>query len=440
MYQKEGYVMTRVQDVLVENGVVTVLISEPKVGEIIIQGNKRTRDYVVKRYLRLKEGDLFNANKLRLSLNRLNNLGFFEDVSVGFEPNETDPEKLNLILTVVETKTGKVGFDVGYGTSSGFSGGINYSDTNWQGLGNKASIGFDVGDREQYWVSYENPYMDDKTYAWKVGAYKRQWENVNAYSDTTGGSFEYDQTKIGGYLGAGKKFKGDGGFSWFVTVDWHKVENTVNSGDVNVSSQDLYELADGTNFSVAATLARNKIDEYSPFPKGDFESINLEKGFSLLGGDWDYFKYWVEARVYYPISKLMDLFETSFASNPDNPPILAARIRAGWADGEVPWAEQYEVGGTNTLRGYDDDYFRGNEMFLGNVELRFPVEKTFSLVLFYDVGNAWDTATGEGFSFSDLHDGKGVGVRVKTPLGNLRLDMAQGDEETKTHFGFNEMF
>ena len=58
-------------------------------------------------------------------------------------------------------------------------------------------------------------------------------------------------------------------------------------------------------------------------------------------------------------------------------------------------------------------------------------------MVFYDVGNAW---LDEGIDFSDLHDAWGLGVRVKTPLGNFRVDYAQGETENRTHFGFGEMF
>ena len=92
------------------------------------------------------------------------------------------------------------------------------------------------------------------------------------------------------------------------------------------------------------------------------------------------------------------------------------------------------------MRGYDDDYFRGEEMLLGNFELRVPMEENLSFVIFYDTGKAWKKSLGESFSFSDLASDKGVGIRVKTPIGNLRLDFAQGDDETQTQFGFGEMF
>jgi len=87
------------------------------------------------------------------------------------------------------------------------------------------------------------------------------------------------------------------------------------------------------------------------------------------------------------------------------------------------------------VRGYEDDEFRGEEMVMGNFELRLPVQESLSFVLFYDTGYASDD-----FSFSDVKDSVGFGIRVRTPLGNLRLDVAEGDYETYTHFGFGELF
>ncbi|MFA5674835.1 MAG: BamA/TamA family outer membrane protein, partial [Thermovirgaceae bacterium] len=88
-----------------------------------------------------------------------------------------------------------------------------------------------------------------------------------------------------------------------------------------------------------------------------------------------------------------------------------------------------------TLRGYRDNLFSGSEMALGNVELRVPIQESISIVAFYDIGMASD-----GSVFSDLVSGYGFGVRVRTPMGNMRLDFAEGEYETRTHFGFGEMF
>ena len=133
------------------------------------------------------------------------------------------------------------------------------------------------------------------------------------------------------------------------------------------------------------------------------------------------------------------MFERNFTVN-DIPPIFAVRAIAGDSDGCLPWAVNYTVGGDSTIRGYEDKRYRGDQMFLANAELRLPVHRSTSLVFFYDWGMAWDTRRGESFDLGDLSEGYGIGFRVRTPIGNLRLDLASGSDESRVHFGFGEMF
>ncbi len=449
-YQKDGYVMARVEDVSVENGIVTVKIVEPRIGEIFIQGNKRTKTYVIERELKVKKGDLFNANVLRHSLNRIQGMGFLEDVNVGFEPNE-DPNLINLVLTLTEGKSGSISFNLGYGSSSGWQGGLAYQESNLNGRGQKLTVGFDTGDREQYYVSVSDPYMDEHTYAWKFGAYKREWEDINRYYE--GERYgKYNQDKEGVYIGAGKKFRHDPKMSWFLNLDWKDVtlydfrDLEGNPIDPNPSDPDWdawKNLLDsnGKIFTVTATVTRDNRDPYLSYPEGDIETLNVEKAFELFGSERDYTKYWLEGRYYLPIN--LDKLPLDLpAGDPDNPPLFAARMRAGFSSGEIPYSERYFVGGSTTLRGYEDDEFDGHEMFLTNLELRIPFEKAFSIVVFYDMGMAWNKNDPEmnSFNLGDLKDAYGFGVRVRTPMGNLRLDVANGENETFTHFGFGEMF
>ena len=442
-YQKDGYVMMRVLDVKVDGGVITVKLVEPRVGDIIIQGNTKTKTHVIRRELRVKKGDLFNATLLRFSINRLQGLNYFEDVSVGFEPGESDGE-VNLILTVQEQKTGRMTFSIGHGSASGWSGGLGYDDSNWKGLGHKVSVGFETGKKEQYWINYTEPYMDDTHYAWKAGFYKRTWEDLMRYASSDQGddveSVKYDQKKTGVYYGFGKKFRGNSKMSWFVTLDWHDTEVIPKSGDFD-PYYSRNNLLSGKIFTVQASLTRNNLDEYTPYPKGDLEVLTVDQALETLGGEYSFTKYSLEARWYLPIrglARYVDLFDK--VDEEENPIIFATRMRAGFSSGALPWAEQYFVGGGTTVRGFKDDRYEGDEMFLANVELRVPFEKNFSFVVFYDTGMAWDKDRGESFSFSELKGAYGIGVRVKTPLGNIRVDVANGDNETETQFGFGELF
>ena len=465
-YQADGYVMANVRDVKIDGDIITVEILEPKVSEIVIQGNRITKTKIIERYIRVKVGEKFNSNELRLTLNRLQGLGYFSDVNVNFEPGE-NPDEVILVLTVEEARTGRLGFNVAYGTQSGFGGGMSYENSNIWGTGNRLSVGFELGDREEYWLTVEQPYMSSKIFAWRVGVYKRAWDDIYYYEDDTE-YIEYDRERFGAFVGFGKKFAEESQYNWYLLLDWHNTKNDNLRYDENSSIWDHYpgrqhynsvneiirdireeELGEGDYYSATATFRRFNLDEYLPYQKGDIESINVQVGQADVEGvSYDYVKYWFEGRFYYPIGNfLKDIFETSFLDGVDGKPvILAARVVAGSSSGDVPYDELYEVGGDTTLRGYDDDYYHGRNMVLANVELRIPVQKMFSLVFFYDIGRAWDSGrtypgTGEEkiYGDDDWGDSPGVGIRLNTPLGNLRLDYASGNED-RFVFGFGELF
>jgi outer membrane protein insertion porin family len=439
-YEKAGYTMVRVEDVRVEAGTVEVRIIEPVVGDIIIQGNTRTKTYVIEREILFKKGDLFNTTLLRHSLASLNQLGFFDDVSLGFEPSEEDPSVINLVFTVEEQRTTRLGLSIGHGTSSGWSGGASVTESNLGGRGHIAEVAFETGDREQYWITYREPYMDQEHYSWRVGFYKRDWEDVedNFEGETR---YEYDEERTGFYAGMGKKFRNDEKLSWYATLDWHNIDlSNIRDRSGNVIPPDEFidpEERAGDTYSITGTLTYNNRTKYIAYPEGQVYSLSIEQGLfeSDYGGDMNYTKYWVEGRFYWPLREFLGgLIDLDIGSEED-PVIFASRIRYGSSSGSVPWSEKYELGGDKTLRGYEDDEFRGEEMVLGNFELRLPVQEALSFVFFYDTGFASDD-----FSFSDVKDSVGFGIRVRTPLGNLRLDVAEGDYETYTHFGFGELF
>lgn len=466
-YQADGYVMANVRDVKIDGDVITVEILEPKVSEIVIQGNRITKTKIIERYIRVKVGEKFNSNELRLTLNRLQGLGYFSDVNVNFEPGK-NPDEVVLVLTVEEARTGRLGFNVAYGTQSGFGGGMSYENSNIWGTGNRLSVGFELGDREEYWLTLEQPYMSHKVFAWRVGVYKRAWDDIYYYEDDIE-YLEYDRDRFGAFVGFGKKFAEESKYNWYLLLDWHKTENDnirnnasdsdwnhyrdKNNYGQNASINEMIsgireeELGEGEYYSATATFRRFNLDEYLPYQKGDIESINVQVGKADVEGiDYSYVKYWFEGRFYYPIGNfLKDIFETSFLDGVDGKPvILAARVIAGSASGDVPYDELYEVGGDTTLRGYDDDYYHGRNIVLGNIELRIPIQKMFSLVFFYDIGRAWDsgkTRNGQEVIYGDddWGDSPGVGIRLNTPLGNLRLDYANGEED-RFVFGFGELF
>ena len=435
-YANDGYVMVRIADVSINGGNISVKIMEPRIGDVIIQGNSKTKTDVISRQIKLKKGDIFNATVFRYQLGKLNNLGYFDDVNIGFEPGDT-PETSDIIISVKEKKTSSIGFNVGYGSDGGFSGGITYRDINWHGLGHVAEVGFELGNNEQYWLSYSSPYMDKHTYGWRVSAYRRFLEDRYYYNDRER-QFEYDETTRGMTAGFGKKFGGNENFSWFLTFDWKEVEYDNIKNEIPFYYDDL-TMWGGKNFTTDVVLSYTKTDEYSQHPKGFITDLNLSKAYSALGGEFDYFKYWIQLRYYLPFQLKQvvgDIIDIDALSE-EIPIILATRLRMGSSSASVlPAFARYSLGGESTLRGYHSRTFEGSKMILGNVELRIPIQSIFSIVGFYDIGDAGDDIN----YFSDLKSDYGIGVRVNTPMGKIRLDYAFGGDENRFYFGFGEMF
>ncbi len=127
--------------------------------------------------------------------------------------------------------------------------------------------------------------------------------------------------------------------------------------------------------------------------------------------------------------------------------VVAVRLMFGASAGQLPFFEQYFIGGADTLRGYREDRFWGSNMLLGSVEFRQPLANALTGVLFMDGGDAWGGSYTNvnilGFTQTpDFHPhlGVGFGIRVRTPLGPLRLDFGFGSEGARTHFSIGNVF
>ena len=433
-YHKAGYVMVRVSDVQIQGGNIYVTILEPKVHDVLIQGNTKTKSYVIRREIKLKEGDIFNVTKFRHELGKLQGLGYFEDVNVAFDVPENNDSEVDLILTVKEKRTASVGLNIGYGTESGLSGGLTYSNTNMFGRGMIFEIGFNEGREATYWTTFSSPYMDAHTFGWRVGARYHTYDQRYYYKQGRR-QFDIDEETLSIYAGLGKKFSNED-WSWFFTIRHDDVSYSDMQRAIPGYVNDL-TMWDGVNQTFELQLTWDKRDEYSPYPKGYVWDTNIEQAVQFLGGEYDYLKYWTQARLYVSLNKVLEGFaDIGGTWSEENPLLFAARLRIGSSTkDELPAFARYSLGGMNSLRGYNSRSFEGSNFYLGNFELRVPVANAVTVVGFYDIGNA-DTT----MDWSNYHDDYGLGLRVKTPFGNLRVDYAKGEDENRTYFGFGEMF
>ena len=144
-----------------------------------------------------------------------------------------------------------------------------------------------------------------------------------------------------------------------------------------------------------------------------------------LGGDFKFEKISVNYRYYIPMQKNR---------------VLAFDLAAGYAWGDMPLSQRFAVGGADTLRGYRDDQFRGNSMLRGTAEYRFPIRNKVQGVVFYDYGYAWDKRDQKNFDFDLMQGGYGIGLRINSPLGPIKLDWGKGKQRSRFHFSFGGQF
>ncbi len=444
-YSKNGYILARVNDIrLLPDGNLAILINEGVVEAFKINGNTKTKDYVITREMKLKKGGPFNAKAARRSMQRIYNLGYFEDVNIKLNPGQ-EPNTVVVEISVVEMSTGSFGIGAGYSDADGILGMISIGDKNFRGTGDKVNARWEFGGTDEYSKNYElsyvRPWIDKKETTMGITVYNM----TNEYVD-----YNRDSDEIARYY---KKRNGQE-ISFSRVTDNEFITNAVvlkNRDDSYVKPVSGYANQyfegydrDGTQQSadvIAARLKENfgltrsvtfsrtldsRDNIYDP-REGKRNNYSVEV--ASFGGDFNFQKYSVDYRYYY-------------RQGVNN--VIAVNIGLGLANGDMPLSQRFSIGGSETLRGYRDDLFKGNSMLRGSVEYRVPLVKKVQGVVFTDAGYAWSKDYDESnFDLGLMKYSAGIGLRINSPLGPLRLDYGvplNGGNGGRFHFSFGGQF
>lgn len=446
LYLKQGYMLVSIPNVQVSaDGTLHIDISEGIVEDIVIVGNEKTKDYVITRELKLKKGKPFNKFLASRSMERLYNLGYFEDVNMKLLPGKTNEHDVIIEIDVIEQKTGIVTVGAGYSDADGTVGIIELGDTNFRSTGDKVNLHWEfggAGDGKNYTLSYTRPWINDNGDSLGVSIFNRiyEYDDYDANGDKVA---EYDKRRKGWNLTWGhvsdeyrtnyfnfesskESYDDHDGFETGEVMDKYLAKNNIT----DYHDSDWYKaIMDnfGTTNSFTFTHVFDNRDNYFNASKGRRISFAAQWGGHGLGGDYDFYKFTAEGRFYKALG---------------NGHILALRLMGGYIDGDVSYGNLFDLGGSDTLRGYEDDRFKGKKMYAATLEYRFPIAKKVQGVLFTDAGSTWGIDEGKIPWYTDddsLNWSVGVGIRLQTPIGPIRLDYGHGDRN-KFNFSFGTQF
>lgn len=447
-YFEKGYIFADVQaatSIDLKTGKVDVgyTIDEGEIAyveRINVVGNTKTKDVVIRRELRISPGERFDGEKLRRSRERLRNLGFFEEVGFDIEPG-SEPNKRNLVVEVKESKTGEFSFGGGYSSIDQFIGFVSVEQRNFDifnfpyftGDGQDLRLYAEWGTvRESFQLSFTEPWIFDNPISFGFDAFK------TSHDRETDVGYGYDEERLGGDIRLAKDL------SEYLSAGLIYRFETIDISDVSTdATNELKKEAGETNLSsLGFRLTRDTRDNKFDPTKGTFLSGWFDVAGGPFGGDKDFLR--LTGRFSHDIPVFLNS-------------VLEFRAQAGLMDAygdssEVPIYERYFAGGSSSIRGYQErkvgpidpvseDPIGGEAMLVGNIEFTKPLFEYIKGAVFYDVGNVWSRV--EDFGSGNFKSGIGVGVRIKTPIGPIRLDYGYplnkepGEEKKEGQFYFS---
>lgn len=460
-YGDQGYIAYVTEDIGVDpkTGVLTVPILVNRVESVVITGNKKTKAWALLREMKTQPGQVFNVKILKEDIIRIYNLDILEDI----KPYQITPGAeigmVKITVPVVEKKTGLVSVGFGYSSRQRLVGQARLAETNFRGRAQGVNLLWQqgtsqaVGGSASEELGFYEPWIDKKHTSLSVNAYNKLLYRFSSgiFSST---SFSNDQNYSERHQGGditlsrplsertrlflGTRYED-------VTTDESLLQGLgayapmVMQGVVAAGSLRLVHNTRDFDLDPGAGQYDGLSIEYGTVNGNTFSSNSPSPGFSETPFDGPFNKASIDIRRYFSKGgrKL---------TPQDKRVTLAFRLRAGISSGKLPFFEQFFVGGAESLRGYQEDRFWGDNMLLTSVELRKPIAQSISGVLFLDYGGAW--AGNPEFFITQLPQsqtfqgnvGTGVGIRVNTPIGHLRLDYGIGSEGGRTHFSMGQAF
>ncbi|MEO7244837.1 MAG: outer membrane protein assembly factor BamA [Rubrivivax sp.] len=422
LYGQYGYAFARteaVPDIDREKAqVVVVFTAAPQrrvyVRRIEIAGNTRTRDTVVRREFRQLESAWYDGNRIKLSRDRVDRLGYFSEVNVDTREVPGSPDQVDLVVTVKEKPTGNLLIGAGFSSAEKLSLTASIKQDNVFGSGNYLGVEVNTSNTQRSFLfSTVDPYWTTDGVSRAIEVFYRTARPFNSLGD------EYQVTTPGASVRFGVPFSDFD--TVFFGVGWERTQIGATAGIPN--SYFLYRQQFGPNsqaFPLTLGWARDARDS-ALFPSaGRYQRVNLE---TSVFGDLRYLRANLQFQQFLPLPLRLTLgvnAEVGFGKGFGSRPYPIFKNFYGGGLGSVRVFEQGSLGAIDPTGAY----IGGNRRFNLNTELYVPVpgtgnDKSLRLFGFTDIGNVW--SENEKLSASDLRASAGIGMSWLSPVGPLKM-------------------
>jgi outer membrane protein insertion porin family len=417
------------------------------VNRVNVAGNTKTRDEVVRREVRQMEGAYYDAEKINLSRDRLNRLGFFNEVNIETPAVSGTTDQVDVNVSVAEKSTGNVMLGAGFSSSEGLVLSGSVSQSNVFGTGNRLTAQINSGSvNTVYALSFTNPYYTLDGVSLGYDIYRR---DVDATSlDNVG---DYKTSTLGAGMRFGLPVNERDFISFGLTYEQTSVTTTPTSPIQYVNFVNVFgEQNDTVRFDTS--WSRDTRNSYLFPTKGMMQRVSAEIGTPL--GSLQYYKLSLQHQQYFPLGRDFTLMLNGEVG-----------IGGGLADKPLPFFKNFYAGGNSSVRGFQNgtlgpkdsagDALGGDKRVVGNVELFFPLpglkdDQSLRMSAFVDGGAAFGPYDDQGryakFAFGDLRYSAGLAVLWVSPLGPLKFSLAQplvskdGDKEEIFQFTLGNVF
>ncbi|MEJ1931940.1 outer membrane protein assembly factor, partial [Nostoc sp. NIES-2111] len=456
-YADNGYNLARVLSIEPSReGILNINVAEGLVSDIKFRfvndegktvdnnGNPvggRTKPDFLRQQLKLQTGQVFQENVVRQDVQQLYRTGLFQSVNVAFEGDAT---KLDVIYELKENGARAINLGGSYNSDVGLIGTLNYQDQNIGGKNDTLGVNVGLSRTDlQFDTKFVSPYRDTNS--------DRQGYTINAFrqrdiSDTFDGDVKLangDKVREG-KIGAGVSLQRPiDGWNTSLGLNYSRVSLSDRQGNITPTDAKGNPLSvSGTGVDDLTTVSFSATKDQRDNPinptKGSVISVSTEQSVPVGQGNISMNRIKANYSQYVPVNIL----------NTPTPQVFALNVQAGTVLGTLPPYETFNLGGSNSVRGYDaGNVGSGRSYVLASAEYRFPIVPVVGGVLFADFASdlgSGDTVLGNpagvrgkpGSGF-----GYGAGIRVDSPLGLIRADYGINDQgESRVHLGIGQRF